>query len=67
MVYELWHKNINVLTVEYEPETNKFGKILSVHNEKHIPVGIFQTIIFLKACSSGGRAGSFLKIVPVLK
>ena len=40
MVYELWHKNINVLTVEYEPETNKFGKILSVHNEKHIPVGI---------------------------
>ncbi len=40
MVYELWHKNVNVLSVEYEPETNKFGKILSVYNENHIPVGI---------------------------
>lgn len=40
MIYELWHKNINVLTVEYEPETNKFGKVLSIYNEKHIPVGI---------------------------
>lgn len=40
MVYELWHKNVNVLSVEYEPETNKFGKILSVYNEKHVPVGI---------------------------
>ncbi len=40
MIYELWHKNINVLSVEYEPETNKFGKVLSIYNEKHIPVGI---------------------------
>ena len=40
MIYELWHKNINVLTVEYEPETNKFGKVLSIYNEEHIPVGI---------------------------
>ena len=40
MIYELWHKNINVLTVEYEAETNKFGKVLSIYNEEHIPVGI---------------------------
>lgn len=40
MVYELWHKNVNVLSVEYEPETNKFGKVLSVYDKKHIPVGI---------------------------
>jgi len=40
MVYELWHKNVNVLSVEYEPQTNKFGKILSINDKKHIPVGI---------------------------
>lgn len=39
MIYELFHKDVNVLTAEYEPETNKFGKILSVENEAHLPVG----------------------------
>ena len=40
MVYELWHKNKNVLSVEYEPVTNRFGKVLEIYDEKHIPVGI---------------------------
>lgn len=40
MIYELYHKNTPVLTAEYEPSTNKFGKVLSVQNESHIPPGI---------------------------
>ncbi len=40
MVYELWHKNIIVLAVEYESVTNKFGKVLKIYNENHIPLGI---------------------------
>ena len=40
MLFELYHKNIQVLTVEYDLVTNKFGKIISINNDKHIPVGI---------------------------
>ncbi len=40
MKYILFHKNIRVLLFEYEPETEKFGKVLSLENEKHIPVGV---------------------------
>lgn len=40
MIYELYHKNIPVLSVEYDNNTGNFGKIISINNEKHIPVGI---------------------------
>ena len=40
MLFELYHKNIQVLTVEYDSVTNKFGEIISINNDKHIPVGI---------------------------
>lgn len=39
-VYFLCHKNIKVLKIEYNADTNQFGKVISVENEKHIPVGI---------------------------
>ena len=40
MTYGLFHKDEKVLTVDYEPDTNRFGKILEVNNESHIPVGL---------------------------
>lgn len=40
MIYELFHKNTKVLSFEFEPETEKFGKILSVENENHFPIGV---------------------------
>ena len=39
-VYELYHKNIPVLSVEYDNTTGRFGRIISVINEEHIPIGI---------------------------
>ena len=40
MIYELWHKNKAVLSVNYEPETNRFSDIIEIYDEKHIPVGL---------------------------
>ena len=40
MIYELCHKKKVVLSVNYEPETNKFSNIIDIYDEKHIPVGL---------------------------
>lgn len=40
MIYELYHKNKKVLSVNYEPGTNKFSDIIDIFDENHIPVGI---------------------------
>lgn len=40
MLYELFHKNIPVFTIEYEPRTGKFGEIADIKNDRHIPVGL---------------------------
>lgn len=38
--YSLCHKNKCVMTVEFDPDAGRFGRILSIYNEKHIPVGL---------------------------
>lgn len=36
----LFHKNEKVLSVDYEPKTAKFGKVLRLFSEERVPVGI---------------------------
>ena len=40
MVYELFHKDIMVLSANYDPDAGKFGSIIRIYNEEHIPVGL---------------------------
>ena len=46
MIFDLFHKNIKVLTCDYEPKTNRFGKIYDVYQKDHIPVGVFDDLQF---------------------
>ena len=40
MIYELKHKNITVLEMEVDDETENILKVLSVSNPEHLPLGI---------------------------
>ena len=40
MIYKLFHKKIEVLTVDFTPETNNFNKIIKITNTDHIPIGL---------------------------
>lgn len=40
MIYKLFHKKIEVLTVDFTPETNNFNKIIKITNADHIPIGL---------------------------
>lgn len=40
MNYDLYHKDVKVLTINYEPELNKFGEVVSIYDENHIPIGL---------------------------
>lgn len=42
MLYELFHKNTKVLTVDYSSATNTFGKIIKIHSKEHLPIGFEQ-------------------------
>lgn len=46
MLYNLFHKNIKVLTVEYDPKTDHFGGIRAVYTQEHIPIGVSENIQF---------------------
>ena len=46
MVFDLFHKNIKVLSVDYEPKTNRFGKINEIYEKNHVPVGVSDDIQF---------------------
>ena len=41
-MYELFHKNEKVLKVNYFPETNNFGKIITIYKKEHLPIGFEQ-------------------------
>ncbi len=44
MMYELFHKNEKVLKVNYFPETNNFGKIITIYKKEHLPIDFEEKI-----------------------
>ncbi|MCR5725541.1 MAG: hypothetical protein K6G80_10695 [Treponema sp.] len=46
MEYELFHKNIKVAQLEYDPDVNKIKDIINVVDRRHLPVGVQNSEVF---------------------